>query len=85
MYFLVTLRRFVHMVPMVIDQELLRGFDLDRGLDSTLRKGLGIIGRGCLEKAMKYLPEPPDVKSRRESLREKRERLLSAKREFRSI
>ena len=84
-YFPVTFRRFIHMVPMVIDQELLRGFDLDRGLDTILRKGLGITGRGSLEKAMKYLQDPPDVKRRRESLQEKRSRLLSAKRELQSI
>ena len=73
------------MVPMVIDQELVRGLDWDRGLNSTLTKALGITGLGSLEKAKEYLQEPPDVKSRRESLQKKRERLRSAKRELQSI
>jgi hypothetical protein len=73
------------MVPMMIDQELLRGLDWDRGLNSELTKGLGITGPGSFERAMGYLQEPPDVKSHRESLLRKRERLLLAKRELQSI
>jgi len=73
------------MVPMVIDQELLRGLDWDRGLNSALTKGLEITGPGSLDKAKGYLQEPPDVKSRRESLMRRRERLLSAKRALQSI
>ena len=73
------------MVPMMIDQELLRGLDWDRGLHSALTKGLEITGPGSLDKAKEYLQEPPDVKSRRESLMKKRERLQSAKRELQSI
>ena len=70
---------------MMIDQELLRGLDWNRGLHSALTKGLEITGPGSLDKAKEYLQEPPDVKSRRESLLKKRERLLSAKRELQSL
>ena len=70
---------------MLIDQELLRGLDWDRGLHTTLTKGLEITGPGSLEKAKAYLQEPPDVRSRRETLLKKRERLQSAKRELQSI
>ena len=70
---------------MTIDQELLRGLDWNRGLHSALTKGLEITGPGSLDKAKEYLQEPPDVKSRRESLSKKRERLLSAKRELQSL
>jgi len=70
---------------MVIDEELLRGLDWDRGLNSALTKGLGITGPGSFEKAKLYLQEPSDIKSRRESLLRKRERLQSAKRELQSI
>ena len=73
------------MVPMVIDQELLRGLDWDRGLHSALTKGLGITGPGSLDKAKEYLQEPPEMKSRRESLLKKLERLQSAKRALQTI
>ena len=70
---------------MVIDQELLRGLDWDRGLHSALTKGLGITGPGSLDKAKEYLQEPPEMKSRRESLLKKLDRLQSAKRALQTI
>jgi hypothetical protein len=70
---------------MMIDQELLRGLDWDRGLNSALTAGLGITGPGSLEKAKEYLQEPPEITTRRESLMRRRERLLSARRELLSI
>jgi len=73
------------MVPMVIDEELLRGLDWDRGLNSALTKGLEITGPGSFERAKAYLQEPSDIKIRRESLLRKRERLQSAKRALMSI
>ena len=73
------------MVPMAIDQELLRGLDWERGLHSTLTKRLEITGPGSLDKAKEYLREPQDVMNRRESLQKKRERLQLAKRELLSI
>jgi hypothetical protein len=73
------------MVPMAIDEELLRGLDWDRGLQTTLTKGLEITGTGSLDKAKEYLREPQDVKNRRESLQRKLERLQSAKRELQNI
>ena len=47
----VAYKRFTDMVPMAIDQELLRGLDWDRGLNSALTKGLEITGPGSLDKA----------------------------------
>ena len=73
------------MVPLMIDQELLRGLDWNRGLNSALTKGLGITGPGSLEKAKEYLQEPPDVKSRRETLLKKLERLQTAKHKLQTI
>lgn len=70
---------------MAIDQELLRGLDWDRGLQPTLARGLGITGPGSLDRAKEYLEELPDIKSRRESLQKKRERLQFAKRELQGI
>jgi hypothetical protein len=70
---------------MMIDQELLRGLDWDRGLNSALTKGLGVTGPGSFERAKEYLQEPQDMKNRREGLLRKRERLLSAQRQLQSI
>jgi len=84
-YFLIAFERFTDMVSMMIDQELLRGLDWDRGLNSALTKGLGITGPGSLQKATEYLQEPPDVRSRREKLSRKHERLLTARRELQNI
>jgi len=81
----VAFKRFTDMVPMTIDQELLRGLDWDRGLYSALTKGLEITGPGSLDKAKEYLQEPSDVVNRRENLLKKRERLQSAKRELQSL
>ena len=81
----VAFKRFTDLVPMAIDQELLRGLDWDRGLHTTLTKRLGITGPGSLDKAKEYLQEPPDVMSRREILVKKRERLQLARRELQSI
>ena len=81
----VTFMRFTDMVPMVIDEELLRGLDWDRGLYPTLTKELGITGPGSLDKAKEYLQERPEDKSRREILLKKLERLRFAKRELQSI
>ncbi|KAF9783799.1 P-loop containing nucleoside triphosphate hydrolase protein [Thelephora terrestris] len=84
-YFQLAFVRFTDLVPMMIDQELLRGLDWDRGLNSALTKGLGVTGPGSFERAKEYLQEPHDVKSRREGLLRKRERLLSAQRQLQSI
>jgi len=84
-YFRVAFKRFTDMVPMMIDEELLRGLDWDRGLKSTLTKRLEITGPGSFEKAKEYLEEPLDVSNRRESLLRRRDRLQSAKRALQSI
>ena len=81
----VAFKRFTDVVPMAIDQELLRGLDWDRGLHTTLTRRLEITGPGSLDKAKEYLQEPPDVVSRREILLKKRERLQLARRELQSI
>jgi len=84
-YFQVAFKRFTDMVPMTIDQELLRGLDWGRGLQPALTKGLGITGPGSQDRAMGYLQDPPEIRNRRESLLKKRERLQSARRELHAI
>ena len=70
------------MVPMTIDQELLRGLDWDRGVCIALIDGLEITGPDGTERAHRFLQEPPDVQSRREDLQKRLERLRKAKRDF---
>ncbi|KAF9783798.1 P-loop containing nucleoside triphosphate hydrolase protein [Thelephora terrestris] len=84
-YFQVSYKRFTDMVPMTIDQELLRGLDWDRGIRGALVDGLEIAGPDCVERAGQYLQEPPDVQSRREDLGKRLERLRLAKRELQSL
>jgi hypothetical protein len=73
------------MVPMTIDQELLRGLDWDRGLHAVLTGCLEITGPNSLERAEEYLREPPEVKNRRDSLKKRLERLQFARKELLSI
>jgi hypothetical protein len=73
------------MVPMTIDQELLRGLDWDRGLHPALTTGLEVTGPNSPERAKQYLQEPPDIKNRRDSLKKRLERLQSARKELLSV
>ena len=82
---LVSYKRFTDMVPMTIDQELLRGLDWNRGIRVALVERLEITGPDSLEKARQYLQEPPDVQSQREDILKRLERLRLAKRELQSL
>jgi hypothetical protein len=73
------------MIPMTIDQELLRGLDWDRGIRPALIDGLDITGPDSIERSRQLLQEPPDVQSRREDLVKRLERLRLAKRELQSL
>ena len=78
-------KRFTDMVPMTIDQELLKGLDWDRGLRMALVEGLEVTGPDSLERSRQFLQEPPDIQSRREDLSKRLERLRLAKRELQSL
>lgn len=82
---LVSYKRFTDMVPMTIDQELLRGLDWDRGIRAALIDGLEITGPDSFHRSEQFLQEPPDVQSRREDLVKRLERLRLAKRELQSF
>jgi len=82
---LVSYKRFTDMVPMMIDQELLRGLDWDRGICAALVEGLEVTGPDGTERSRQFLQEPPDVQSRREDLLKRLERLRLAKRELQSL
>ena len=81
----VSYKRFTDMVPMTIDQELLRGLDWDRGVRTALVEGLGVTGSDSHERSRRFLQEPPDIQSRREDLEKRLERLKLAKRELQSL
>ena len=84
-YLPVAYKRFTDMVPMTIDQELLRGLDWDRGIRTALIDGLDITGPDGFERSRQFLQEPPDVESRREDFLKRLERLRLAKRELQSL
>lgn len=81
----VSYKRFTDMVPMTIDQELLRGLDWDRGIRKALIDRLEITGPDSIDRSRQFLQEPPDVQSRREDLVKRLERLRLAKRELQSL
>jgi hypothetical protein len=82
---LVSYKRFTDMVPLTIDQELVRGLDWDRGVRAALVEGLEVTGSDNHERSKQFLQEPPDVQSQREDLLKRLERLRLAKRELQSL
>ncbi|KAG6333571.1 hypothetical protein ID866_5520 [Astraeus odoratus] len=79
-YFQVAYKRFVDMVPMAIDHEMVLG--LERGLDGTLRNGLRLSGEDAQERCAALLQEPAAVASRRHEVMKKLERLREARKEL---
>ena len=76
----VAYKRFVDIVPMCIDRTLLRG--VTAGLDKTLRTRLAINGPGAYERCKVFLSEPEDIVERRSELENRRQRLLSVRKEL---
>jgi hypothetical protein len=79
-YFQVAYKRFVDNIPMSIDRTLLRGVTVD--LETTLLGGLAIDGSVGYERCRRLLSEPEDIVERRSELEKRRQRLLSAQKEF---
>ncbi|KAH9007590.1 P-loop containing nucleoside triphosphate hydrolase protein [Lactarius deliciosus] len=79
-YFQVAYKRFVDNVPMSVDRTLLRGVTV--GLEDALFDGLSINGPKGYERCRRLLSEPEDVVERRSELEKRRQRLLSAQKEF---
>lgn len=65
---------------MGIDRTLLRGVTVDLG--TTLLDGLAINGPTAFERCRRLLSEPEDIVERRSELEKRRQRLLSAQKEF---
>ncbi|KAJ4482537.1 P-loop containing nucleoside triphosphate hydrolase protein [Lentinula aciculospora] len=72
-YFQVAYKRFVDNVPLVIDHEMVRGFERD--LLRTLSLRLGIYGPDGLAICKQLAQESPQVAARREELSKKLERM----------
>jgi hypothetical protein len=64
----VAFKRFVDNIPMIIDYELLKGFD--RTLTNALFQGLQVAGKEAHERATAYLQEDPNIIRRRETFEE---------------
>uniref|UniRef100_A0A0W0FU61 P-loop containing nucleoside triphosphate hydrolase protein n=1 Tax=Moniliophthora roreri TaxID=221103 RepID=A0A0W0FU61_MONRR len=79
-YFQVAYKRFVDMVPLTIDYELIRG--LDRDILTTLLSGLRIHSEDGPRICREFAHESPQLAGRREELSKKMERLLSASQEL---
>jgi hypothetical protein len=79
-YVIVSYKRFIDNVPMGIDRTLLRGVTVDLG--TTLLDGLAINGPAAFERCRRLLSEPEDIVERRSELEKRRQRLLSAQKEF---
>ena len=81
--FTVAYKRFIDMVPMAIDYELVRG--LERGLDRALRDGLQLTGTDAHERCAAMLQEPASVAMQRQEVLKKLERLREARKELRKL
>ncbi|KAI6107743.1 P-loop containing nucleoside triphosphate hydrolase protein [Pisolithus croceorrhizus] len=82
-YFQVAYKRFVDMVPLAIDYEMVRG--MERGLDQALLEGLHITGKDAHERCAAMLQEPAAIASKRLELSKKLERLRAARTELKRL
>ncbi|PCH35511.1 hypothetical protein WOLCODRAFT_107442 [Wolfiporia cocos MD-104 SS10] len=81
-YFQVAYKRFADNIPVAIDHELVLGLNRNQGLETMLRRELGVSETDAHRICAEYLREDASVASRREDLRNKRDRLSKAKREL---
>ncbi|KAI6044502.1 P-loop containing nucleoside triphosphate hydrolase protein [Pisolithus marmoratus] len=82
-YFQVAYKRFVDMVPLAIDFEMVRG--IERGLDEALLDGLQLTRDDAHERCAAMLQEPAAIASKRQELSKKLERLRAARTELKRL
>ncbi|KAI6128075.1 P-loop containing nucleoside triphosphate hydrolase protein [Pisolithus croceorrhizus] len=82
-YFQVAYKRFVDMVPLAVDYEMVRG--MERGLDQALLEGLQITGEDAHQRCTAMLQEPAAIASKRQELSKKLERLRAARTELKCL
>jgi hypothetical protein len=80
---LVAFKRFVDYMSMVIDFELLKGFN--RTLDDALLKGLGLGEDQLSQRCLAYLKEDPEIVRHRNSLHQDLERFEAALADLQNI
>jgi len=79
-YFQVASKRFTDIVPMAIDHEFV--FGVERDIQVTLLKGLGLSGQNGFKIARELIQEPHNIYARREELQKKLDRLNTARNEL---
>ncbi|KAG8776904.1 hypothetical protein FRC12_000633 [Ceratobasidium sp. 428] len=82
-YYQVAYKRFVDIIPMAIDETLVRGFS--RGLEKRLFEGLGVSGDNAKEHCAGFLAHSHEITLEREMLKTRRDRLNLAKQEISTI
>ncbi|KAG9102798.1 hypothetical protein FRC06_001100 [Ceratobasidium sp. 370] len=82
-YYQVAYKRFVDVIPMTVDETLVRGFS--RGLEKRLFEGLGVSGDGAKERCAGFLAHSHEITLEREVLKTRRDRLNLAKQEISNI
>jgi hypothetical protein len=79
----VAYKRFVDVIPMAVDETLVRGFC--RGLEKRLFEGLGVSGDNAKEHCAAFLANSHDITLERDMLKTRRDRLSLAKKEISTI
>ncbi|KAG8714550.1 hypothetical protein FRC08_011771 [Ceratobasidium sp. 394] len=82
-YYQVAYKRFVDIIPMTVDETLIRGFS--RGLEKRLFEGLGVSGDNAKEHCAAFLAHSHEITLEREMLKTRRDRLNLAKQEISGI
>ncbi|KIJ13509.1 hypothetical protein PAXINDRAFT_13626 [Paxillus involutus ATCC 200175] len=82
-YFQVAYKRFVDMVPMAVDYEIVLG--LEKDMDKALQEGLQITGPDGYTRCQNMLQESSSVASRRQDVQKKMERLQAARQELKRL
>ncbi|KAG8736179.1 hypothetical protein FRC10_009636 [Ceratobasidium sp. 414] len=82
-YYQVAYKRFVDVIPMTVDETLVRGFS--RGLEKRLFEGLGVSGDNAKEHCAAFLAHSNEITLERDMLKTRRDRLNLAKQEISNI
>ncbi|KAG9123954.1 hypothetical protein FRC07_013378 [Ceratobasidium sp. 392] len=82
-YYQVAYKRFVDIIPMTIDETLVRGFS--RGLEKRLFEGLGVSGDDAKEHCAAFLAQSTEITLERDMLKGRLNRLNQAKQEISAI
>jgi hypothetical protein len=81
--FAVAYKRFVDVIPMAIDETMVRG--LARGLEKRLFEELGVSGDNARDNCAAFLADTYEITHEREMLKIRRDRLTLAKREIAAV